>query len=152
MKYESGRSLIEMMGVLAIMGVLTGTVLVTYNALRTRTTRSIAEQSLKEIATNTKMLFANRGDYTGVSVDYLIKSGALKDFRAPIGGTNWDVKSSLDGNEFEIILTELSDGDCNYFSLKKMDWANKITINGIELTNDAYCMSGRTNTIIFNVK
>ena len=86
MREQSGRSLLEVIGVLAISGVMTVSALGVFNVIRNNQIRSIADAELKQIAENTKILMEMRGSYDGVSVDYLIKAGALKSDKAPIGG------------------------------------------------------------------
>ena len=102
MKNESGRSLIEVIGVMAITGVMTVAALGIYNMIRANQVRNIAIAEVKQIAENTKILLEMRGTYEGVSVDYLIKAGALKSNNAPIGGENWSVTPSFDGTSFSI--------------------------------------------------
>ena len=103
MKHESGRSLIEVIGVLAIAGIMTAAALGTYKMVRNNQARHIANSTLADIAKNTKLLLEMRGDYTGVSVDYLVKSGAIKTPAAPIGGANWSVTASADGKSPDFV-------------------------------------------------
>ncbi len=154
MNNESGRSLIEMLGVLAIMGVLTTAVIAAYNTLRDRTSRTIAEESLKTTAQNAEILFSSRGNYTGISVDYLIKAGELKDVRPPLGGMDWTITSNGLGDEFSINLVNLSADDCKYFVLKKLDWATAILVNGVETVQGAEssCLSTGDNDLSIVVK
>ncbi|MBQ2017208.1 MAG: hypothetical protein II208_01620, partial [Alphaproteobacteria bacterium] len=77
MREESGRSLIEIIGVMAIAGVMTVSALGIYNILRTSQIRTIASADLSQIAENAKLLMEMRGSYEGISIDYLIKAGAL---------------------------------------------------------------------------
>ncbi len=147
MREESGRSLIEIIGVMAIAGVMLAGVVATYNVVRNRQIRTIALDTLEQIAKNTKLLLEVRGDYTGVSVDYLIKSGALKTNKQPIGKPDWSITSSVDGNEFNINLVGLSRGECDYFTTVRMDWVTKIKVNGYESDPGAYCLSSGDNEL-----
>lgn len=148
---ESGRSLVEMTGVLAITGIMTASAIMLYNTIRTNQIRTFATNQLQETAKNVKILLENRNDYTGVSVDYLIKAGALKDSKAPIG-TDWTITASIDKESFSINLFNVSKSDCNYFSVAVPKWAEDMTINGITLTDNDNCYSGATNNISFIVK
>ncbi len=152
MKYESGRSLIEMLGVLAIAGILTAGTIATYNTIRNRQNRTIAVSQLEMIAKNTKLLMAMKGDYTGVSVDYLIKSGALKNDRAPLGSSEWSVTASVDGKEFLINLVGLSQSDCQYFTTVNLGWVNGVTVNGYGTNPENYCLSTGNNQVSFVVQ
>ena len=116
MKAESGRSLIEVIGVLAIGGVMAVATLGVYNMVRSNQTRTIADAELEQIAHDTKLLLEMRGTYEGISVDYLIKAGALPSDKAPIGGDGWSVTASADGVSFSINLVDLSNGECEYFA------------------------------------
>lgn len=152
MKNQSGRSLIEVIGVMAIAGVMTISALGAYNIMRTNQKRTIADAELEQIAQNTKMLMEMRGDYTGVSIDYLIKAGALQSETAPIGGENWSVNASTDGKSFSINLVDLTNSECNYFSSKQPKWANKILINGFETGYSDNCFGSNTNQVSFIVE
>lgn len=152
MKEESGRSLIEVIGVMAIAGVMTISALGIYNMLRTNQVRTIATADLAQIAENTKLLMEMRGTYEGVSVDYLIKAGALKTNAAPIGGDDWSVVASADGETFSINLVDLTNGECEYFANTNPKWATAILINGFETDISDNCFNSDTNQISFIVK
>ena len=152
MKSESGRSLIEVIGVMAITGVMTVSALGIYNMIRANQVRSIAIAEIKQIAENTKILLEMRGTYEGVSVDYLIKAGALKTNKAPIGGKNWSVSPSFDGKSFSINLIDLTNGECNFFATQKDSWFTKITVNGFETDVVSNCFDTDTNQISFVIE
>ena len=152
MKTESGRSLIEMLGVLAIGGIMTAAAYGTYNMLRTNQVRNLALSEMEQIARNTKILMEMRGDYNGVSIDYLIKSGAITSDAAPIGGNDWSITPSIYGDSFSINLTNLSHSDCVYFATKKIKWANSVSVNKIEKGSAESCLSAPKNLISINIK
>ncbi len=152
MKHESGRSLIEVIGVLAIAGIMTAAALGTYKMVRNNQARHIANSTLADIAKNTKLLLEMRGDYTGVSVDYLVKSGAIKTPAAPIGGANWSVTASADGKSFSINLVELTRGECEYFVTATPVWTTSMLVNGYESDPDTHCLSSSANQISFIVE
>lgn len=152
MKHESGRSLIEVIGVLAIAGIMTAAALGTYKMVRNNQARHIANSTLSDIAKNTKLLLEMRGDYTGVSVDYLVKSGAIKTPAAPIGGNDWSVTASADGKSFSINLVELTRGECEYFVTATPVWTTSMLVNGYESDPDTRCLSSSANQISFIVE
>lgn len=152
MREESGRSLIEIIGVMAIAGVMTLSALGVYNTIRTNQIRTIANAELEKIVENTKLLMEMRGSYEGISVDYLIKAGALNSDKAPIGGYDWSITSSIDGKTFSINLVDLTRGECEYFSTSKPKWANQILINGFEEGISDNCFNSDTNQISFITK
>lgn len=152
MRAESGRSLIEVIGVMAITGVMTVSALGIYNMIRANQVRSIAIAEIKQIAENTKILLEMRGTYEGVSVDYLIKAGALNTNKAPIGGDNWSVTPSFDGTSFTINLVDLTNGECNFFATQKDGWFTKITVNGFETDVVSNCFDTDTNQVSFIIE
>ncbi|MEE1111048.1 MAG: hypothetical protein UIH99_02430 [Alphaproteobacteria bacterium] len=149
MKTESGRSLIEVIGIMAITGVMTVTTLGVYNTIRKNQIRNIANAELKQIVENTKILMEARDSYEGLSVDYLIKAGALKTKSAPIGNDSWTISASTDGNTFSINLYGLDNGDCNFFATTKPKWVKTILINGFEVRDTDNCFKSETNQISF---
>ena len=151
MKCESGRSLIEIIGVLAITAVMTATAVGIYNSIRHNQRNTIASAELREVAKNTKLLMEMRGDYTGVSVDYLVKAGALKSEKPPIG-KNWSVNVGTDVTSFSIDLRGLSRGECEFFATALPAWASEMFINGYRLDNSAACFASSENDISFIVR
>jgi hypothetical protein len=151
MKYESGRSLIEIIGVLAITGVMTASALGIYNSIRHNQKNTIAAAELREVVKNTKLLMEMRGDYTGVSVDYLVKAGALASDKAPIG-KSWSINVGIDVTSFSIDLRGLSRGECEFFATALPNWAYDMFVNGYRLDSSAACFGGTDNDISFIVR
>ena len=149
---QSGRSLIEVIGVMAIAGLMTVSALGVYNMIRTNQTRSIATSELEQIVQDVKLLMEMRGTYEGLSVDYLIKAGALDSGRAPIGGDDWSVVASADGQSFSINLVGLTEGECGYFTNSKPKWASAILVNGFEASISENCFASDTNQVAFIVE
>ena len=152
MKSESGRSLIEIIGVLAIGAVMATAAVKMYGQIRTTQTRAIAASELEQIAKNVKLLTGARGSYAGVSVDYLVMAGALSSTNAPIGAPGWSVSPSIDEKSFSINLVGLSSGECEYFATKKKKKKKTILINGIEIGTTPNCFSTSTNQVSFTVE
>jgi len=152
MRQEHGRSLIEIIGVLAIGAVMSVATIAMYSQVRTTQIRTVATAELEQIVKDVKLLTGARGTYEGVSVEYLVKAGALTSTRPPLGGTDWSVTPSFDGASFSINLTELSADECAYFSTKQPTWANTILINGYEIDESQHCFSTNTNQISFIVE
>lgn len=151
MKTESGRSLVEIIGVMAVGAVMTAGAIAAYGTIRKNQTRTIAAAQLEQVASDVKLLLEMRGSYQGVSVDYLIKSGALKNGDAPIGGA-WSVTASSDGKSFSINLSDISRGECEYFTTAVTKWASAILVNGFETEPESHCFSSDTNQISFIVE
>ena len=149
MKTESGRTLIEIIGVLAITGVMTASAIGIYNSIRNNQHNTIAAAELRELAKNVNLLMGNRSDYTGISVDYLVKSGAIKSEVAPIGKT-WSVEvGPVDVTTFEIKLHGLSHNECDFFAAAVPAWAEDMFINGTSINGHIRCLSASENDITF---
>lgn len=151
MREQSGRSLIEIIGVLAIGAIMVSAAFAMYRTANQRQRRLIASETLNDIASKTKTLLEYSG-YQPISIAYLIEAGALNNDKAPMGDSDWSVTSSIDGTEFSINLTGLSFDDCAYFALKKFNWATKVTINGYESANGSLCLKTGDNKISFFAK
>ena len=148
MREQSGRSLIEIIGVLAIGAIMISATYSVYHSTNEKQKRFVATETLKDIAQKTKTLLEYTG-YTPVSVNYLIESGALNNDKSPLGGNDWSITSNVDGTEFSINLTQLSFDECAYFTTKKIDWVTKITVNGYDSSDSAYCLKSGDNRISF---
>jgi len=146
MRECSGRSLIEIIGVLAITGIITAGAFAMYKTISNRQKRLIASTELQNIVENAKLLLSYTSDYSTISVDFLIESGALKNNKAPIG-TTWSITPSFDLKEFSINLNGLSYDDCVYFTTTPPTWSNHIQVNGHDSSSGDFCMSSGNNQI-----
>lgn len=151
MHCESGRSLIEVIGVIAVAGMMTAAAIGMYNVMRARGVRQIAAKQIEEVAQNARLLMEMRGDYTGISVNYLVKAGALDSPRAPIG-SEWSVESTTSGDGFSINLNGLTSGECEYFSVATPRWATRVMVNGFDAGTTPQCFSSATNKVSFIVE
>lgn len=152
MKFQSGRSLIEVIAVLAITGVMTASAFGLYQMIRNNQVKQVAAYKLERLAGDIKILMGMRGDYSGLSVDYLVNAGALESRSAPIGSDKWSVAPFSDNTSFSINLTDLSKGQCAYFAALSPKWAAGIFINGIESGKASDCFSTETNKVSFIVR
>ena len=148
MKNESGRSLIEIIGVLAITAVMTAGAVAIYNSVRTNQKNTIAAATLREVAKDINMLMGMRSDYTGISVDYLVKAGALPNADAPIG-KSWTIDVGIDRITFTINLYGLTRSECEFFGAAMPAWASEMYINGYRAEEIVNCFPGSENNISF---
>ena len=148
MREQSGRSLLEVVGVLVLGTVMLATSIGAYNTINQKQKRMIASETMKNIVKDTKTLLEYSG-YNSVSVDFLIESGVLKNDHAPIGTDDWSITSNFDGTIFAINLTGLTYDECAYFSTKKFDWATKISVNGYDSSASSFCMKTGDNRVSF---
>lgn len=152
MKSESGRSLIEVVGVLAIGIAMTAGVIAMYNTVRSNQIRVVAATNLQNIAADTKTLLGMHETYDGLSIDYLIKAGALKSDKAPLGDENWSITPSIDGQTFSINLNGLTNSECAYFANAVPTWVKTLVVNGFDTEPSEHCFSSDTNQISFVVE
>ncbi|MCP4395370.1 MAG: hypothetical protein GY804_14055 [Alphaproteobacteria bacterium] len=86
---ERGRSMMEMLGVLAIIGMLSVGALAGYSIAMTKHTANQAINEIKDIVINTQDLYANENSYGSLTTGILRKAGIL-------GASNTNVlKSSI---------------------------------------------------------
>jgi len=127
---QSGRSMIEMLGVLAIVGVLSVGGITGYNmAMQAYKTNQLIEK-LQLISTTVRSLC--RSKYANVSADVMTDTGKLKaeDFQNPFGGT-LTLGSWRDGNYFYISIPNLPAGTCSDIAVA--DWGNENVFYGVQL-------------------
>ena len=149
---ERGASMIEIIGVLAIAGLMSAAAIGMYNVIRNNQTRKIASVEIEQIAKKTNLLMGMRGDYTGLSVDYLVSAGALNNTNAPIGGNDWSVTATNGGKGYSINLTQLTEGECQYFATTPPQWAARVIVNGFETDISDNCFTTNTNQLSFVVE
>ncbi|MDR0803762.1 MAG: hypothetical protein LBO08_01595 [Rickettsiales bacterium] len=140
---ESGRSLMETIGYLAIAGILLAGTIAVYNTVRTRIARTTAAAQISETITNARVLFRGGGDYKNISVDYLVNAGALRNSASPVKNTEWSV-SPMSGNiAFAVNFANMNYGDCSFWAIKKIDGVAQTVINGYTGdSGDNHCQDG----------
>lgn len=143
MRENSGRSLIEITGVLAIGVSMLAAAYSMYKTIDARQKRLITYETVQDIAKKTKVLYAYSG-YKDISANTLITDGAITDTKLPIGTL---AISGTDAN-FTITISELTEDECEYFKIKKADWAAKMRINA---GNNA-CENNDNNSIAWGVE
>jgi Tfp pilus assembly protein PilE len=149
---QSGRSLIEMLGVIAIAGVMAAGAIKMYDVVRTRQTRMIATEEMKAIATNTKLLYAARQDYFGISSEYLIKAGAIKNDKSPLPGTEFSVITESGADAFALRFEGVDFKTCAWLAVAKFDWADIVSVNGYKESAGTYCKKVEKNEVSVWVK
>ncbi|MCL2017218.1 MAG: hypothetical protein FWG80_00375 [Alphaproteobacteria bacterium] len=150
---ESGRSLIEVVGVMALGAIMIAGTFQVYQSVQVRKDRMIAAEDLKDIARNSRLLFAGKNNYTGISVGYLIKMGALKTGAAISIASEFDLFPEQEGSVFQINLHGVSFADCSWAATQHFDWVTDIRINdfyeGLPAEN---CKRDEKNKVTFVVK
>ena len=104
-KTQSGRSMIEMLGVLAIVGVLSAGGIAGYSmAMQSYKTTALIEK-VQLISTQARAVY--KGNYEGISGNTLVSAGKLKteDLNSPFGGVLTVKQRAGDITYFEIHTT-----------------------------------------------
>jgi prepilin-type N-terminal cleavage/methylation domain-containing protein len=144
---QSGRSLIEMIAVLAIAAVMVAGTYAAYNVVASRQARMMTTEELRDIAKNAKILFAGRNDFDGLSVPYMIKMGALKTDAAPRIAQRFDLVATTDGG-FWIDLFNVSFSNCAWASLQHFEFASDVIVNDMSSGHPAdHCTDGNNNKV-----
>ena len=152
LRQQRGISMIEMLGVLALAGVMAFGAFKLYQSMRARQVRLTVEIELGDLAQNARLLFRGRGDYSNISVEYLVKAGALRSDKSPIDGASFYVRSEDLGKKFAIVLDGVDFGTCAYFATARLEWAEFVRVNGFADNSKSYCYEIEKNTVEFIVK
>lgn len=133
MKQESGRSMIEMMGVLAIMGVITvGAIAAISSAMRLQKRNTVNDEVL-QMVTQVRNLFGEYDDYSNINNATIFGAICMSN-KNPYGGMYEISVNPSNTRQFIVSINGLSQSDCEYFITK--GWEGSI----------GYEMSGRTQS------
>lgn len=129
---EKGRSMIEMLGVLAIVGVLSVGGIAGYSKAMAKYKMNTLLAQVSELTMNIRSLYMSQGDYAGMSERVVINSGVVPNGITVSGSStlthilNGNIKffesQAEDGTPkaFEMYITGLTNLTCVSFST--MDW------------------------------
>jgi len=132
-KYKQfGRSMIEMLGVLAIVGVLSAGGIAGYSmAMQSYKTNALIEK-VQLIAQVTRSLYKN-GDYAGISSQVLLDSGKISDVQNPFGGDIHVGTSGALGTGYVVIYTDYNTPADSCVDILGIDWGNNGVFFGISV-------------------
>ncbi|MBR1544801.1 MAG: hypothetical protein IJ638_02560 [Alphaproteobacteria bacterium] len=145
-KNDSGRSIVEMLGVLAIMGVITVMGISGYSQAIGKINRNNVVEQVTKLAQETRGVFAGRTSYNqkdtdenggyDIGTNILTKMG-LK-LETPYGGTYTvtSVNSTGKNPGFKIEIPNVATQDCLYFTT--MSWMDTLDNKIENTTNSAY--------------
>ncbi len=123
MRQESGRSMIEMLGVLAIMGVITvGAIGMISTAMRTQK-RSTVNDEVIQIVTGVRQLLGEFDDYSHINNATIFGAMGMSS-KNPYGGTYELSVDSANPRQFIVSITGLAQSDCEYFVTKA--WTDSV--------------------------
>lgn len=129
MREESGRSMIEMIGVLAIMGAITvGAIWLISTAMKTQKRNSVNEQVI-QIVSMVRNLFSEYDDYSALDGSRIFGALGMSD-KNPYGGLYKVNVNPENSRQFVVSVTGLSKSDCEFFTIKA--WSDSI---GYQISN-----------------
>ncbi|MBN2675842.1 MAG: type II secretion system protein [Alphaproteobacteria bacterium] len=145
---ESGRTMIEMLGVLAIIGILTVGSIKLYSIAMRNMKRSQVIQDVQLLVQQIRSLYSNAQDYSDLDSSVIV---ALQlEEKNPFGGKYELSPSQEDATIFEIHITELSTENCLYFKI--YNWEDSVIQNqkgrGGAIANPPTCNSTRSDNKI----
>ena len=123
MKQESGRSMIEMLGVLAIMGVITvGAIGLISTAMRTQK-RSAVNDEVIEIVTGVRQLLGEYDDFSNIENVNIFSAIGISN-KNPYGGAYTLTVNPTNSRQFIVGIGGLNKSDCEY--LKTKAWVDSV--------------------------
>ncbi len=128
---ESGRSMIEMMGVLAIMGVITvGAIAAISSAMKLQKQNTVNDEVL-QMVTQVRQLFSEYDDYSSINNSTIFGAIGMSN-KNPYGG-NYELSvNPSNSRQFIVSITGLNKSDCEALVIR--GWNGSV----------GYEMSGRT--------
>lgn len=123
MKQEYGRSMIEMLGVLAIMGVITvGAIGMISTAMRTQKRTTINDEVV-QMVTQVRTLLGEYDDYSHINNATIFGAIGMSN-KNPYGGVYELSVDPANSRQFIVYITGLSKSDCEYFITKA--WSDSV--------------------------
>ena len=129
MRQEYGRSMIEMLGVLAIMGVITvGAIGMISTAMRTQKRTAVNDEVI-QMVTGVRQLLGEYDDFSHINNATIFGAIGMSN-RNPYGGTYELSVDPSNSRQFIVSITGLSQSDCEYFTTKA--WSDSV---GYQMSN-----------------
>ena len=123
MKQEYGRSMIEKLGVLAIMGLITvGAIGLISTAMRTQK-RNTVNDNIIEIVTSVRQLLGEYDDFSNIDNSTIFGAIGISN-KTPYGGTYALSVNPSNSRQFIVSINSLSQSDCEYLVTKA--WSDSV--------------------------
>lgn len=123
MKQESGRSMIEMLGVLAIMGIITVSAVLLINRVMNLQKRGAVTEDVLQIVMGVRQLLGEYDDFSNINNDTIWGAIGMSS-RNTYGGTYELSVDPSNSRQFIVSVNGLSQSDCKYFVTKA--WADSV--------------------------
>jgi type II secretory pathway pseudopilin PulG len=114
---ESGRSMIEMLGVLAIMGVITVGAITMISAAMRSQKRTALQDEVAQLVTGVRTIFGEYDDFSGMDNGTIFAAIGMSE-KNPYGGKYSLSVNSVDTRQFILTINGLNSSDCEYFRSK----------------------------------
>lgn len=123
MKQESGRSMIEMLGVLAIMGLITvGAIGMISTAMRTQK-RNVVNDEVIEMVTGVRQLLGEYDDFSNIDSSTIFGAIGVSN-KNPYGGAYTISVDPSNSRQFIVGINGLNQSDCKYLVTKA--WSDSV--------------------------
>lgn len=123
MKQESGRSMIEMLGVLAIMGVITvGAITMIATAMRSQKRTTVNDEVI-QIVTGVRQLLGEYDDFSNINNSTIFGAIGISP-KNPYGGAYELAVNPANSQQFILSITGLAKSDCEYLLAKA--WTDSV--------------------------
>lgn len=147
MKQESGRSMIEMIGVLAIMAIITaGAFALIATAFQTQK-RSRVTDDVANIVTGVRSLLGEYDDFSNIDNSTIFGAIGISN-KNPYGGTYELTVNPSNTRQFIVSINGLNKAECDGLLTKA--WTDSVGYNESghkESGADGNCVEGKKNTV-----
>lgn len=147
MRQESGRSMIEMIGVLAIMGIITAGAFVLISTAINTQKRSRVTDDVAAIVSGVRNLLGEYDDFSNIDNSTIFGAIAMSD-KNPYGGTYELATDPNNSRQFIVSINGLSKTDCAGLITKAWsDSVGYISSNHKESGATGNCVDGSNNVV-----
>jgi len=147
MRQESGRSMIEMVGVLAIMGMLTATAFALISLGINRQKQARVTDDVVTIVSGVRSLLGDYDDFSNIDNSTIFAAMSVSD-QNPYGGTYELAVNTANTRQFVVKINGLSKSDCEALVTKAWtDSVGYIASEHKESGATANCVAGKENTV-----
>jgi len=123
MRQESGRSMVEMLGVLAIMGLITVGAVTMISAAMKSQKRTTVNDEVAQITTGVRQLLGEYDDFSNINNSTIWGAIGMSQ-KTPYGGNYELAVNPLNSRQFILSINGLSKSDCSYFVTKA--WSDSV--------------------------
>lgn len=149
MRQESGRSMIEMLGVLAIMGVITvGAIAMISRAMRTQKLNMVNDEVM-QMVTMVRNLHGEYDDFSNMNGTTIFGAIGMSN-KNPYGGTYELAVDSANPRQFVVTINGLGKTECE--SLMAKGWTDSVghqKSNGAESGATGSCSSSDSTNVVY---